>query len=215
MTMDRLHLWQSLFRRALAILDSAAAAGMPDDWSFGGGTVLMLEYRHRFSKDVDIFVPDPQYLGLLTPRLNDRAEVDTRGYDEQHNSLKIYYAEGEVDFVAAGPVSASPFVMRDILGRPIRVETPLEIVAKKLQFRAADFKARDLFDLAMVLEQVADARPALADLIRAQQSLLRERFATRETILREDFAAIDVLDYTSSFDACLQCVEEAGGILLR
>ncbi|GAB1393879.1 hypothetical protein MASR1M60_20430 [Rhodocyclaceae bacterium] len=79
--------------------------------------------------------------------------------------------------------------MRDILGRPIRVETPLEIVAKKLQFRAADFKARDLFDLAMVLEQVADARPALADLIRAQQSLLRERFAARETILREDFDA--------------------------
>jgi len=215
MTADRLHIWQTLFNRALTILDSAAAAGMPDDWSFGGGTVLMLEYRHRFSKDIDIFVPDPQYLGFLTPRLNDRAEVNTRGYDEQHNSLKIYYAEGEVDFVAAGPVSASPYVMREILGRTVRVETPLEIVAKKLKFRAADFKARDLFDLALVLERVVDARPALATLIQQQQSVLRERFASRDAVLREDFAAIDTLDYTPSFDDCLQCLEDAGGILLR
>jgi|JFJP01.1.fsa_nt_gi hypothetical protein len=215
MTVDRLHIWQTLFHRAIAILDSACAAGMPDDWSFGGGTVLMLDYHHRFSKDVDIFVPDPQYLGFLTPRLNDRAEVGTHGYDEQSNALKIYYAEGEVDFVAAGPVSASSYAMRDILGRRIRVETPLEIVAKKIKFRAADFKARDLFDLAMVLDRVADTRPALVALIQRQQSLLRERFVSRDTELREDFAAIDVLDYTPSFDACLQCVEDTAGIRLR
>lgn len=215
MTADRLAVWQALFRRALAILDSACAAGMPDDWSFGGGTVLMLDYHHRFSKDVDIFVPDPQYLGFLTPRLNDRAEAGTHGYDEQSNALKIYYAEGEVDFVAAGPVSAAPYALREILGRPVRVETPLEIVAKKLTFRAADFKARDLFDLALVLERVADARPALAALIQRQQLLLRERFASRDAVLREDFAAIDVLDYTPSFDACLQRVEDASGVRLR
>jgi len=147
-----------------------------------------------------IFVPDPQCLGFLTPRLNARAEVGTHGYDEQSNTLKIYYAEGEVDFVAAGPVSASPFVMRDILGRPVRVETPLEIVAKKLTFRAADFKARDLFDLALVLERSADARPALAALVQRQQKLLRERFESRDAVLREDFAAIDVLDFTPSSD---------------
>jgi len=215
MTADRLGVWQTVCRRALAILDSASAAGMPDDWSFGGGTVLMLDHHHRFSKDVDIFVLDPQCLGFLTPRLNDRAEIGTHGYDEQSNSLKIYYAEGEVDFVEAGPVSAEPYAMREILGRAVRVETPLEIVAKKLKFRAADFKARDLFDLALVLERVADARPALAALIHQQQSVLRERFASRDAVLREDFAAIDVLDYTPSFDACLQCVEDASGVRLR
>lgn len=215
MSADRLAVWQTLFRRALAILDNACAAGMPNDWSFGGGTVLMLDHHHRFSKDVDIFVPDPQCLGFLTPRLNDSAEIGTRGYDEQSNALKIYYAEGEVDFVAAGPVSASPYAMREILGRVVRVETPLEIVAKKLKFRATDFKARGLFDLALVLERVADARPALAILIQQQQSLLRERFTSHDAILREDFAAIDVLDYTPGFDACLQCVEDASGVRLR
>ncbi len=69
--------WKRLFGRALSILDTAVSAGMPaEDWSFGGGTVLMLKHHHRFSKDIDIFVPDPQHLGFLTPRLNDTAEIE-------------------------------------------------------------------------------------------------------------------------------------------
>ena len=31
----------------------------------------MRRYRHRFSRDIDIFVSDPQYLGYLDPELND------------------------------------------------------------------------------------------------------------------------------------------------
>src|ERR1035438_8204444 len=105
MTEGRIRTWELLFRRALLVLDGAIEAGMPDDWSFGGGTVLMLKYHHRFSKDVDIFVPDPQCLGFLSPRLNDIAEKVTRGYDEQTNSLKLYYKEGEVDFVVETPLT--------------------------------------------------------------------------------------------------------------
>lgn len=40
-------------------------------WTFGGGTVLMLRYGHRVSKDIDIFVPNPQYLGYVNPRISD------------------------------------------------------------------------------------------------------------------------------------------------
>jgi predicted nucleotidyltransferase component of viral defense system len=32
-------------------------------WTFGGGTILMLRYDHRFSKDIDLFVPDPNTSG--------------------------------------------------------------------------------------------------------------------------------------------------------
>jgi len=39
-------------------------------WTFGGGTVLMLRLAHRQSKDIDLFVPDPQYLGYVNPRLS-------------------------------------------------------------------------------------------------------------------------------------------------
>ena len=212
---DRMKTWESLFKRALAVLDNAFKAGMPDDWSFGGGTVLMLKYNHRFSKDVDIFVPDLQCLGFLSPRLNDEAEVGTASYDEQTNSLKLYYNEGEVDFVVATPLTSAPFEKQEIVGRLVNVETPLEIVAKKLNFRAADFKARDLFDLALVLEYEPTAISPLAHLIRIKEDLLTERFRSRDAELREDFQALDVLDFNPSFDTCLKLVEKVGGVHLH
>ena len=60
---------------ALTVIDDMAKRGGIKDpfWTFGGGTVLMLRYEHRKSKDIDIFVPDPQYLGFATPRLSDVA----------------------------------------------------------------------------------------------------------------------------------------------
>ena len=66
MAEDRLKLWQTLFQRALLLIDSARDSGATlDYWSFGGGTVLMRRHRHRFSKDIDIFVSDPQCLPYL------------------------------------------------------------------------------------------------------------------------------------------------------
>ena len=79
MAEDRLKAWETLFGRALEIIDSVAASGTRfDDWSFGGGTALMRRFRHRLSKDVDIFVPDPQFLGYMSPRLNDTAAPNSR-----------------------------------------------------------------------------------------------------------------------------------------
>ena len=80
---QRLKTWERLFQHALSIIDAAVAAGATQDgWSFGGGTVLMRRHRHRISKDVDIFVPDAQWLGYLTPRLNVRAESLASDYLE-------------------------------------------------------------------------------------------------------------------------------------
>ncbi|WP_246705558.1 hypothetical protein [Rhizobium sp. P40RR-XXII] len=39
-----------------------------DSWSFGGGTVLMLQICHRESFDVDIFIDDQQVLPYLNPQ---------------------------------------------------------------------------------------------------------------------------------------------------
>ena len=75
MAEDRLKIWETLFLRALVLIDSVSASGAElTNWSFGGGTVLMRRHHHRFSKDIDIFIPDPQYLAYLTPRLNEMAE---------------------------------------------------------------------------------------------------------------------------------------------
>ncbi|TMG81556.1 MAG: nucleotidyl transferase AbiEii/AbiGii toxin family protein, partial [Betaproteobacteria bacterium] len=72
MDQERLKIWEILFQRALVLIDSAQDLGPAlTTWSFGGGTVLMRRHGHRFSKDIDIFVPDPQWLGYLNPRLNE------------------------------------------------------------------------------------------------------------------------------------------------
>lgn len=70
--------WETLFARALMLISEIEKYRQEDPfWTLGGGTVLMLRYRHRFSKDIDIFVPDPQSLGFVTPRLSDVAESIT------------------------------------------------------------------------------------------------------------------------------------------
>lgn len=48
--------WEILFSQALRVIGEIATHGRDDPfWTFGGGTVLMLRYGHRFSKDIDIF----------------------------------------------------------------------------------------------------------------------------------------------------------------
>lgn len=71
--------WQALFVHGQALMDEMCARTRPDAlWTFGGGTVLMLRHGHRLSKDIDLFVPDPQYLGFVNPRLSDVAAVRHR-----------------------------------------------------------------------------------------------------------------------------------------
>ena len=67
--------WTSLLQQAFRLIDDFQAKGGLSDpfWTLGGGTVLMFRYHHRKSKDIDIFVPDPQYLGYVTPRVSDLA----------------------------------------------------------------------------------------------------------------------------------------------
>jgi len=204
--MSREETWKLLFSRALIILDSAIGAGMPTDWSFGGGTVLMLKHRHRLSKDIDIFLAEPQYLGFLTPRLNDTAEIGMIDYVEQHNSIKIYFPEGEVDFVAAAPLTENPSSKETVLDRPVNVERSVEIVGKKIHFRSANFKARDMFDLALVLDREPQIRHALEKLLSQNRTILEERFRRHDVELREDFDALDTLGYSPTFEYCLELI---------
>jgi len=207
---DRLRTWETLFQRALELIDSARDSGAPlDDWSFGGGTVLMRRHHHRFSKDIDIFVTDPQFLGYLSPRLNTRAESMTGHYDEQGNSLKLYFPEGEIDFVASAPLTQNPFVVETLFDRRVHVETSTEIVAKKVWHRGADFTARDIFDLAMVAEKEPNALQQIKPVFRDRRDVVLQRIVTHEQALRETFAALDVLDYRRTFDECVTLSRKA------
>lgn len=207
MAEERLSIWETLFQRALHLIDSVTEAGIVlQDWSFGGGTVLMRRYRHRFSKDIDIFVPDPQYLGYLTPRLNTRAETLTANYIEQAGFLKLYFPEGEIDFVASAPLTEHPTITETLWGREIQVETSTEIIAKKIWHRGREFTARDIFDLAMVSEKEPEALQKIEPVLRDRRDVMLERISSQETALRETFAALEILDYHRSFDECIAIV---------
>lgn len=206
----RLRIWETLFQRALELIDSAKESGAPlDDWSFGGGTVLMRRHHHRFSKDIDIFVPDPQFLGYLSPRLSAKAESMTGHFDEHGNSLKLYFPEGEIDFVASTPLTQNPVVAEMLFDRQVQVETSTEIVAKKVWHRGEEFTARDIFDLAMVAETEPGALREIRPVLRDRRDVVRERMKTHEAMLRETFAALEVLDYRRSYDECVALVRKA------
>jgi len=50
--------WPALFDLAVEIFDRFEAAnGFFPEWSFGGGTALMLQIDHRESHDIDILTP--------------------------------------------------------------------------------------------------------------------------------------------------------------
>lgn len=77
-------------------------------WTFGGGTVLMLRIGHRQSKDIDLFVPDPQYLGYVNPRLSDVAESVSADYEEAAEYIKLFLREGEIDVVVGSSLTDDP-----------------------------------------------------------------------------------------------------------
>lgn len=160
----------------------------------------MLRYRHRQSKDIDIFVPDPQYLGYVSPRLSDAAERVSSDYVEGAGFLKLVRAEGEIDLVAAVHLTDAPFEEWSLGGIEVRVETSAEIIAKKMWHRADTATARDLFDLSLVIEREPEPLGSASRfLIRHRESVL-EQLQRREKVLRSQFNAIDALDYSPSFD---------------
>ncbi|MBL8515944.1 MAG: nucleotidyl transferase AbiEii/AbiGii toxin family protein [Betaproteobacteria bacterium] len=209
MAEDRLKVWEGLFRKALILIDSIRGGIAPTQWSFGGGTVLMLKYQHRFSKDVDIFVPDPQYLNYLTPRLNDTAEGLTGDYVESARFLKLRFTEGEIDFVASAHLTHDAVRIERLLDRDVQVETASEIVAKKVWHRGDHFTARDIFDLAMVCEQEPEALYSIQPILRDRRAVVLARIESDDPALREAFAALEVMNYRRTYEECVERVMEA------
>jgi len=210
MAEDRLKVWEGLFQRALVLIDSVRKAGITlSDWSFGGGTVLMRRYRHRFSKDIDIFIPSPQYLNYLSPHLNDTAEEMTGDYTLAAEYLKLQFPEGEIDFVVSAPLAPIPAIAEEIFGRSVMVETSVEIIAKKVWHRGVRFTARDIFDLALVAEREPEALTSIAPILRDRRDVILERIRSGDFYLRENFANLDVLEYRRSYDECVDIVIKA------
>ncbi len=206
--------WKPLLSAALGVLDGLRERGFgAPDVVLGGGTVLMMRLHHRLSKDIDLFLHDAQWLGLLTPRLNDSVAALATGYSEQANSLKLVLPDGDIDFVVAGGVTGSaPSETLEFAGWSLPLETTEEILAKKLYFRAGLLKPRDVFDLVAVFRADPDAalRAVAASSPRRGEQLRRLKALnglSREAITTDISAIGDFIDLPSTM------FEEAAKIL--
>ncbi len=152
--------WPELFDLALSIMDQANAKGIGlHNWSFGGGTALMLQIRHRESHDIDLFIDDAQYLPFLNPQTQDYdlalapSDYETDGA----HALKIVYdGMGEIDFICCDTITAAPVSIVTLRGRQVRLETPAEILAKKVVFRGTRMQPRDMFDIAATARSMGE-----------------------------------------------------------
>ena len=197
--------WEELLPHALKVIEDIKTHGIKNPfWTFGGGTVLMLRYQHRISKDIDIFVPDPQYLGFATPRLSDvAAEISDDYIEESSSYVKLIRPEGEIDFVASPNLTSPGFEEWHLKNNLIKVETGTEIVAKKLWHRGDRATARDLFDLALVIEKEGDALRQAHHFLLKNADQFIEQLNSRREILTIQFNNIETLNYNPTYDEAL------------
>jgi hypothetical protein len=185
-------------------MDSVASDGFTlPRWSLGGGTVLMFYFAHRKSKDIDIFVPDPQFLGYVNPRIGGRGEDVTSDYKDAADYVKLFLPEGEIDFVASPTLTENPFEEHEVLGRKILLETPVEIVAKKLWYRGDRATPRDLLDLALVIEHHYSEILVHGQVFVKNIEAFTDQYESRRAIMLPVFDAIEKIEFELSFDECL------------
>jgi hypothetical protein len=201
--------WQSLFIKAMDLLDQIHASGITvPKWSLGGGTVLMFHYQHRLSKDIDIFIPDPQFLPYINPTLSSITESFTHEYTGNHDSIKLLFKEGEIDFIATLPLTKEPYIQCDVLGHMIWLETPLEITAKKMWHRGSIATARDLFDLATVINHSEADLKAYPEIFLKNSDVFLKQCHERKFVLEKQFDQIVKINNHISYDECLKVAEQ-------
>jgi hypothetical protein len=175
--------WPRLFRIACSLIDQVnSKQSVIDGWTFGGGTAMMLQVGHRDSHDVDIFLTDAQYLGLLDPDKNDfEFEVLPTGYNGDGTGfLKLAFEGiGQIDFIVGQAMTSAPTTARIIEGRPVLLETVPEIITKKIYHRGAGITARDIFDIAAgavgfeseIVRALKDYKPAVKKTLERMEKL--------------------------------------------
>jgi Nucleotidyl transferase AbiEii toxin, Type IV TA system len=184
------------------------------DWILGGGTALMLHTEHRLSKDIDVFITDPQYISILSPRLGGEDTWACETYAESANHLKLVYPEGEIDFIVAAPITdvapesvTIPEEQGSSTGRSfqLEVEHPVEIALKKLIYRAGLLKVRDIFDIAVVDFAHHDLLHAnLHHASDAKQDILKRLARLPEDYCRQELAELDITEkWQRIADECL------------
>ena len=97
---------------------------------------------------------------------------------------KFHRPEGEIDFLPGTLMTEPGFAWRDIEGRRVALETPQEVMVRKLAYRAAKLPFRDAFDLAAVDAALPDIPMVLAEHVPGQLPRLVESLRALGTMDR-------------------------------
>lgn len=135
----------------------------------------MIQTDHRLSKDIDVFIFDPQYLSYLSPELAGEDVWGCDAFDSSAHYVKLIFKEGEIDFIVAPSMTGLPDIRRDVEGHVIMLEHPVEIAIKKLRYRGAQLKIRDVFDIAVVDREFHDLLADKLTLIAAKKDAILAR----------------------------------------
>lgn len=86
-------------------------------------------------------------------------------YVEAAGFLKLGFSEGEIDFIIAPYPTENPRLMTEVGGRRLYMETPEEIVLKKLFYCAETLKTRDVMDTAAIFAKRKEQLLRYADML--------------------------------------------------
>jgi len=181
-------------------------------WSLGGGTALALHLNHRVSFDIDIFFEHPGALKELMRNPKTKQLSDDREFPG--NYLKIIRPEGEIDFILASNVTDKFCQTYNFEGEHINIETPIEIIAKKIKYRGSKFTLRDVYDLSAVIKTTPDILERLADL--EELSMTFEKIFQRIGFLQKNAESLNA-ELTGAdpnlqkkmFDICIETLRDS------
>jgi hypothetical protein len=208
--------WKSLLSDGFAVVDDVVRThGVDFPIRIGGGSMLLRRYRHRKSKDLDLFVTDARLARWCSPRHNETAGELFADYGEEATSVKLITGMQEIDIIVAAPVVEEDGTETvPLLGRDVAVERPREILAKKVVYRGRLLQPRDVFDLACIAQAEPDEIAAVLPwLSLTHVADLDSRLAEIEPILGRELA--DKVEPYPEFAPLLgQCLEIARGVVL-
>jgi hypothetical protein len=206
--------WKELLSRCFHVVDEVVRDRKVEfPIRIGGGSMLLRRYKHRKSRDLDLFVTDAQLVRWCSPRFNETAADLFPDYGEEATAVKLIIGMQEIDIIAAAPIIMEGAVeWVEFGGRKVLVELPREIVAKKVVYRGRTFQTRDIFDLACVAtaepEEIAAVLPGLTP---AHLDDLEARLREIEPVIKKELS--DKVEAYPEFGPVVAgCYEIARGV---
>jgi hypothetical protein len=161
----------------LCLFEASEPVNRAEHWAIGGGAGLELLWKHRQARDLDVFLYNPMVFAFLSPRTNDFYE--RIGIDAAEGIDSISWRSGGVDIsiVCTAPLTDSIAEKFSFEDQIINIESPHEILARKLHHRASSLTVNDLFDVAhyVQLYPPIHRNELTASLLTDNRELLRSR----------------------------------------